>query len=174
MDISTAYGLAAGTRRYLLSTQPLSPSKQRSMARWSNSRLMPFGSTKPWRQRTEHERQRLIQSPPFYPKHGSRGGELQLASDHAVGGFRSECPGTLPEATPANRRHLLSAVAPLRPHGCLARLRLDRVGASQVGSSALPRPLSASASLLGLLRRVRPQVGQPRDCAGGGPQHRRL
>src|ERR1039457_7370665 len=33
-----------------------------------NSRLMPFGSTKPGRQRAEHERPRLIQSPPIYPR----------------------------------------------------------------------------------------------------------
>ncbi len=44
----------------------------------------------------------------------------------------------------------------------------------KTGSAALPRPLPAAAALLGLLRRIRPQVVAARDRPGRRPRHRRV
>src|ERR1017187_10682086 len=53
MDNSMGFGLAAGTTRSSPSTQPPSPSKRRSMAKWSSLLLTLFGSTKPALRRTD-------------------------------------------------------------------------------------------------------------------------
>ena len=72
------------------------------------------------------------------------------------------------------RRHLLPPVAPLRPHGCLAWLRLVRVGASQDRSASISRSPPAVAALLGFLRRVRPEMVAAGDRPGRRPRHRRV